>query len=149
MSKKERISASVDREVADYLGQDHVNASGLINQLVSRYMNGGGEGEMLRELRMQQLEDEYKDAASTAARKLKSLNQLREIETERESQKDADLLEFVEWMDANNEYVFKDHVDVAEIADKHFDGDRDETINTLVQLAESEGYDFEDKRFGL
>lgn len=149
MSQKERVSASVDPEVSAYLSQDHVNASGLINDLVTRHMNGGASDELLREFRMQQLEDEYKDAAATARRKLQEFNRLKEQEEQKDTQRGTELREFVGWMDVNNEYVFEDHEKVAELANEHFDGDRTKTIQRLKETAEEENYDFEDRRFGL
>jgi len=38
--KKERITVTVRPQVKEYLQQDHVNASGLVNQLVSMYVAG-------------------------------------------------------------------------------------------------------------
>jgi len=118
MTDKERVSASVDPEVAAYLKQDHVNASGLINDLVSRHMNGGATDELLREFRIQQLEEEYKDAASTARRKLQQRNKLKQQEQQEITDRAADLREFVDWMDVNNEYVFADHERVADLEDR-------------------------------
>lgn len=146
---KENISASVDPEVAEYLSQDHVNASGLINDLVKRHMNGGSTDDLLREFRIQQLEDEFKDKAASARRKLEERNRLLEAQERDEEESQNDLVEFVEWMDVNNEYVFEDHERVADLANEHFDGDRAKTIQELKATADAEGYDFEDRRFGL
>lgn len=72
---KEQISATVDDDVKEFLQQDSVNASGLINELVKDYMNGGDD---VLEFRKRQVESEYRDLASRAKRKLEEFNRLEE-----------------------------------------------------------------------
>jgi len=56
---KERITASVDPEVAEFLTQDGVNASGLVNRLVQDEMAGTNEATVqMIELRLEQVESD-------------------------------------------------------------------------------------------
>jgi len=75
---KERISASVDSEVAEYLGQDDVNASGLINKLVKNHTKTGGGREAMLELRESQLESELAEARGTVESKKEEIEKVRD-----------------------------------------------------------------------
>jgi len=55
---KERISATVDPEVAEYLQKEGVNASGAINKAIKQQMGVSGENTDLIELRLEQVEGE-------------------------------------------------------------------------------------------
>jgi len=70
---KERISASVEPEVAEFLRGDDVNASGLINQLVKNHMDTGGGRKAMLQLRREQLQSEINEARNTVAAKQDSL----------------------------------------------------------------------------
>lgn len=89
---KQNVSATVDEDVADYLSQDHVNASGLINQLVKRHMNGESE-ELLREFRRKQLEEEAEELSSRAERKREEAEKLAEVTEEKQTERQAELEE--------------------------------------------------------
>lgn len=82
---KDRVSATVDKDVAAYLSQDHINTSGLINGLVKQYMDGGdGEAAILR-LREEQLKSELEALSQQKEAKRKELDRLTESRQEVES----------------------------------------------------------------
>lgn len=83
---KERTSLSLDPEVAEYLRQDHVNASGLVNSLVEKHMNGGASEDMIREFRIRQVESELNNLEEQAQRKEEELDKLKEIDEERQDE---------------------------------------------------------------
>jgi len=58
MSDKERISATVDPEVKEYLDQQDINTSGLINKLIKQHMGAGDSTRGILELRRDQIEAE-------------------------------------------------------------------------------------------
>ena len=93
---KVNISATVDEDVEAFLSQDHVNASGLINDLVRRYMDGGDEkGAMLR-LREEQLKSELEALSQQQEAKRKELDRLTDSREKAESGPDiADKLDDV------------------------------------------------------
>lgn len=55
---KERTSISVDPEVANYLNQESVNASGLVNDLIKQYMGDDTSEQQLLKMRRDQLDSE-------------------------------------------------------------------------------------------
>lgn len=71
-------SFSADDDVAEYLKQDHINMSGLINRLVRMHMNGGVDEDLMREFRMQQVRAELEDLEARAEKKRDQLEQLQE-----------------------------------------------------------------------
>lgn len=73
---KERISASVEPDVAEYLQRDTVNASGLINKLVKRHMQGGASENEIREFRKRQVQSEYEALLDQARRKAEEYQEL-------------------------------------------------------------------------
>lgn len=87
---KQNISATVDEDVADYLGQDHVNASGLINELVTRHINGDSE-DVLREFRRNQLLEEADDLENRAERKREKAEKMAEVEEQREKERQEEI----------------------------------------------------------
>jgi hypothetical protein len=89
-NNKTNVSAYVDEEVADYLKQDHVNASGLINDLVKKHMNGDSE-DVLREFRRQQLIEEAKDLKNRAERKEEEAEKLAEVNEQQEEERRDEL----------------------------------------------------------
>jgi len=67
---KENISATVDPEVAEYLGQETVNCSGVVNRAVKREMGILEESDSeLVKLRLEQIRDDRKDLEERANRK--------------------------------------------------------------------------------
>jgi len=93
---KQRLSASVDADVHEYLTKDSVNASGLINELVKNRMKSGGGQRAMLELREKQLESDVADLENRAETKRKELAQVREELSEYESETDAVLKEAVD-----------------------------------------------------
>jgi len=91
MSKK-RTSLSLDPEVADYLQQDRVNASGLVNNLVKQYMEGADQKAM-QELRKRQLREEYESLVDRARRKYERYEQLDETIPSEEEERQSRLEE--------------------------------------------------------
>jgi len=73
---KERLTVSVDEDVAEYLQQESVNASGLVNKLVTNYLNGGGNTDEILEFRKEQVRSDYEELAARARRKIEELNEL-------------------------------------------------------------------------
>ena len=66
---KQRTSVSIDEEVAVYLKQDGVNASGLVNRLVKAEMDGAGGDMQLIKLRLEQVESQLESLESQVDQK--------------------------------------------------------------------------------
>ena len=94
MSEKQRRTLSLDAEVDDYLDQPHINASGFVNDLVKRHMNGGGDA--IREFRIRQLEDEAEDHADRAERKREQAERLKQLNEEEEAEHEEELESVIE-----------------------------------------------------
>jgi cell division FtsZ-interacting protein ZapD len=90
---KERSTFSLDPEVNEFLQQDHVNASGLVNKLVKQHMNGGADEDILREFRIQQLESELNQIESQQEQKRKELEKLRQIDQNKSEEQQQQLEE--------------------------------------------------------
>lgn len=88
---KDRTSLSLDPEVADYLRQDHVNASGLVNNLVKKHMAGGVSQDVIREFRIQQVESELDEIEGKRERKEAELRKLKEINEDKRDLKQSKL----------------------------------------------------------
>lgn len=73
---KKRVSASVDPDVARYLQQTSVNASGLINKLVKKHQTAGGTQQAMLELRRDQLQSELNDLENSVEVKENELQQV-------------------------------------------------------------------------
>ena len=93
---KERRTVTLESEVNDYLAQDHVNASGLVNDLVKRHMNGDDTDGAIREFRIRQLEEEAEEYASRAERKRTEAERLKQAATEKKAEKREDLNKAIE-----------------------------------------------------
>ena len=93
---KERRTVTLEREVDDYLAQDHVNASGLVNDLVKRHMNGDDANGAIREFRMNQLLEEANEYEMRAKRKREEVNRLQEVAKEKEATRDEEVQKVVE-----------------------------------------------------
>lgn len=93
---KERTSLSLDPDVAAYLQQESVNASGLVNQLVKRHMNGGEDGDAIREFRIRQLEDEAEELASREQRKREQVEKLRELKQEEQNERESEMKDAID-----------------------------------------------------
>lgn len=75
---KDRTSVSVDEEVAQYLRQESVNASGLVNRLVKNEMNGFRSDRQLVELRLDQATSELEDLRTRVKQKEREVARLEE-----------------------------------------------------------------------
>lgn len=96
---KERRAVSLDPEVDAFLARDEVNASGLVNDLVKRHMNGDAGEEALRELRREQLQSEIESLEADAERKREELETINEVESEAEAEREATLQEAIDKCD--------------------------------------------------
>lgn len=90
---KERLSVSVDAEVEQYLRQDHINASGLVNDLVKRYMNGDAGENALHEYRIQRLKDEAEEAETIAQRKREMIEELQRKTRQKKKESREDMVD--------------------------------------------------------
>lgn len=88
MSNKENISATVDPDVSDYVGQDSVNTSGLVNKLLKQHMNGGADEEQILDFRIGQVQSEVDELEARLERKREELRELRERRSEKVEAKD-------------------------------------------------------------
>lgn len=93
---KERRAVSLDPEVDAYLARDEVNASGLVNDLVKRHMNGDAGEKALRELRRKQLQSEIESLKSRAEQKREELETIDDVEAEAEQERQAKLQDAIE-----------------------------------------------------
>ena len=102
MTKKQRISATVDPEVAEYLSDESVNASGVVNRAVRREMGIlESQNDDMVELRLQQVRDEREDLEERAERKQRLEERLeKQLQIAEEEQKDR-----IEW------YAHKVHLE--------------------------------------
>jgi len=103
---KERISATVDPVVAEYLQDDTVNASGVVNRAVKREMGilDADENEVLK-LRLEQVREERTDLEARADRKRGLETRLEEdLQESRQEQKSREQ-EVIEWCLENWSYV--------------------------------------------
>lgn len=75
---KERRTVSLDPEVEEYLSQEGVNASELVNNLVETHVSAGGNEKAMLELREQQLESEVAELESRTETKQEELAQVRD-----------------------------------------------------------------------
>ena len=88
MSNKENISATVDPDVSDYVGQDSVNTSGLVNQLLKQHMNGGADEGQILDFRIQQVRSEIEELEGRLDRKREELGELQDRRSEQVETKD-------------------------------------------------------------
>lgn len=93
---KERRAVSLDPEVDAFLARDEVNASGLVNDLVKRHMNGDAGAEALRDLRKKQLRSELDSLETRAERKREELETIEDVEAEAEQEREATLQDAIE-----------------------------------------------------
>jgi len=93
---KERRAVSLDPEVDAYLARSEVNASGLVNDLVKRHMNGDAGTDALRELRRKQLKSEIESCEKQAEQKREELETLNEVEDEEEQEQKAKLQDAID-----------------------------------------------------
>lgn len=89
---KERVTVSVDPEVASYLRQDAVNASGLVNNLVQKQMGGESSEAAMVKLRLEQVNSEINQTKTTLesreVERKRLQNRLSEIQEANETELD-------------------------------------------------------------
>jgi len=113
---KHNISATVDDDVYEFLQQDHINISGLVNQCLKQYMDTGGDVSAVRDLRIQQLMDEADEYNTLAEKKRKQAKELQEaydkVEEQSEDKRREKIIEKAETIpaDPNNPFVI-DHAE--------------------------------------
>jgi len=66
---KDRITVSLEPEVASYLQQDAVNASGLVNNLVKKQMGGESSEAAMVKLRLEQVSSKIEQTESALQNK--------------------------------------------------------------------------------
>lgn len=146
---KKRISATLEDDVYQFVQQEHINTSGLINRCLKEYMNTGGDVSAVRDLRIRQLKDEADELETRADTKRQRAKELREeLEATKDDEQTAELdavLQRAEYIPADPEHPFVqenaaelgiDPTGLAdEIADKYgktrTDSDDDTDLNSL------------------
>lgn len=93
---KERTSLSLDPEVASFLRQDRVNASGLVNTLVKQYMNGTDTDRQMVKLRLQQVESELTDLTDRVENKQNERDRLESRLSDIDAEDKAELTAAIE-----------------------------------------------------
>jgi len=61
---KDRVSVTVDEEIADFVSRDDVNTSGLVNKLLKQHMTAGTSEEQMLRMRLENVEDDIDDLES-------------------------------------------------------------------------------------
>lgn len=77
---KDVISASVDEDVSDYVSQDHINTSGLVNRLLRMHMEGDDVDTAIRQLRREQVKAELESLETQRKQKKAELARLTELD---------------------------------------------------------------------
>jgi len=93
---KERTSLSLDPEVASFLRQDRVNASGLVNTLVKQYINGTDTDRQMVKLRLQQVESELTDLTDRVENKQNERDRLESRLSDIDAEDKAELTAAIE-----------------------------------------------------
>jgi len=79
MSEKKRTSISIDKDVYEYLRQEQINQSGLINQLVREYQTSNDRQVAALELRYEHLKDDVAQLRERLERKESQLSDVKEL----------------------------------------------------------------------
>lgn len=93
---KERRTVTLDPDVDQYLDEEGVNASQLINHLVENHFTLGGDEIGMLRLREQQLESDITELESRLSSKRKELEQVQYRLDEHRDDQDSVLLEAAE-----------------------------------------------------
>lgn len=139
---KDRVSATVDEDVAAYLSQDHINTSGLINDLVKQYMDGGdGQAAILR-LREEQIKSELEALTQQKESKQKELERLTESRKDVESGTDLsdEYDAILDDMEADGVHVWPNSQPVGQLVSEH-DGGPEDIVEELKQRAAEQDRD--------
>jgi len=130
---KERVSASVDPEVAAFLSREDVNGSGLINKLVREHMNGGVSEDYLRKLREEQVQSEIESLNTRMEKKKDELLRIRDAEAEQEQAKQDAIDERLEALQDVRGTVDESHPTVEALAREHFSNDRTAALDAMQE----------------
>lgn len=130
---KKRKTFSVDKEVYDYLQQEHVNASGLVNSLVKQHRKGGVTDDVIREFRRQQVESEMESLEDQLTQKESELQRLKSFEVKKENEQ-IDAVDSMLDEIATGKAVFPpDHPMIQDVA-RHFDS-LDKAVKAIKERA--------------
>lgn len=83
---KSRRSVTLEPDVDEYLSQDGVNASELVNDLVKNHLTGGGDKQAMLELRKEQVNGEIDNLKQQLKQKEEELATIEERLTEYRTQ---------------------------------------------------------------
>lgn len=109
---KERISTTIDEEVAQFVQRDDVNTSGLVNKLLKQHMSGDTGREQMLQLRIDQVEEDVRSMEGQLENKREELERLRselaEIEEETDDVLDeaAEALDYTDLRDRNRKVEY-------------------------------------------
>lgn len=92
MSKKRR-TVSLEPQVDEYLSRPEVNASALVNELVSQHQNGGVSDDAVLRMREEQVESEVDHLQTRAEKKREELEAIREKREEKAETRSVELSE--------------------------------------------------------
>jgi len=96
---KDRISATVDEEIADFVSRDDVNTSGLVNKLLKQHMTAGTSEERMLQIRLENVEDDITDLQSQLATKVERRSNIISKLEEYEQQQEQVILDAGEALD--------------------------------------------------
>lgn len=85
---KERRTITLDPAADEYLGQEGVNASELVNKLVKNHYAAGGDELSMLDLREQQLESDVANLEARLETKREELEQIRDRKRSLKDEKD-------------------------------------------------------------
>lgn len=145
---KDHISATVDEDVSAYLSQDHINTSGLINDLVKQYMDGGDEQAAILRLREEQLRSEIEALSQQQEAKEQELDRLTESRQAVESGPDASesMDDILEHMEQDGVHYWADNEAIRKIATE-VGTDAEDIIHRLKHRAADQGRDIYHTQF--
>lgn len=95
---KERISASIDPDLAELLDQEHINKSGTVNKLLRKYFDGGADKEQILDFRIEQLSGEIEEMEQRLESKRQQLSRLQERRQGKRNEKEQTIQEAVEML---------------------------------------------------
>lgn len=117
---KQRTTISLDEDIAEHITADHINTSGLVNDLLRDYLSGedgpGIHTELIRH-QIRQLEDEAVDLEQRAERKREQADALRERLAALNEQKEVDITDHLE--DLGQLPSDPSHPEFQRLADRH------------------------------
>lgn len=101
MSKKRR-TVSLEPEVDEYLSRPEVNASALVNELVSQHQNGGVNDDAVLRMREEQVESEVEHLKTRAEKKQEELDAIRDKREEKAETRSVELSEAFDVLESLN-----------------------------------------------